>query len=175
MGVDCRIMLPDRVRVRDVAEVMGALTGLPVGKRFFDKNNEVQGWAAHVDGVIVRPSNTSSLCEIQWTTPDNATHFVLYFFELSEVVGRLMMPRSTAFWIAVGKRLVIFFGGELDYNDCDNKDVDYRRKRRTDCMPSDGKPWYRFQERILKIVPITEAEYANAAKHSAYGDQRGCE
>ena len=170
--MDCRIMLSDRVRVSDVADVMAALTGLPVEKRFFDKNHEAEGWAAHVNRVTVSPSDIPECCEIQWTTPDTAAHYVLYFFEPSEVAGRLMMPRSTAFWIAVGKRLVDFFGGELDYNDCDSKDVDYRRKRRTDCMPNDGKPWYAFQERKLKIKPITDEEYTDAAKHAAYGERK---
>lgn len=168
MGINCRIMLPDRIRVNDVAEVMGALTRLPVMKQFFQGQD--RDWSVRVEGIKVQPSSISECCEIQWITPDNERHFVLYHFEPSEVVGRLMMPRSTAFWVAVGKRLVDFFGGELDYNDCDRKSVDYRRKRRTDCMPNDGKAWDRFQERKLKITPITDEEYADAAKHAAYGE-----
>ena len=52
-----------------------------------------------------------------------------------------MSPPSTAFWIAIGKGLVDFFGGKLDYNDCDEKDVDYRKPARKDIHAEDGDEW----------------------------------
>lgn len=44
MGVDCRIKLPAAARIRDVADVIGALAGFPMHKRHFSGGHE--GWSA---------------------------------------------------------------------------------------------------------------------------------
>ncbi len=110
---------------------------------------------------------------IEWDMPNYGGRHVLYHYEPSEIDGRLLMPPSTCWWIAVGRRLVDFFGGALDYNDCDDKDINFRRPKKSRKMnaPEDGKPWYAFQERMLIVKPITEKEIQAMVKHAAYGDK----
>ena len=82
------------------------------------------------------------------------------------------MPRSTASNIALGKRLVDFFGGFVDYNDCDNSDSDYAVAEKTadECDPQDGQPWDDFQERMFNLKPITKEEIEACRQYSAYPD-----
>ena len=80
------------------------------------------------------------------------------------------MPRSTPWWLAAGKALVDFFGGELDYNDCDSSDSDYAVPAKGDSMnrPSDGKPWHRLQDRILALQPLSADDILSARQDAAY-------
>ena len=81
-----------------------------------------------------------------------------------------MLPRSTAFWLAVMHRVVDFFGGTIDYQDCDDIEVDYTvpAKSLQENSPSDGEEWYVFQNRILEIKPITEKEWRSYDSRAAY-------
>lgn len=81
-----------------------------------------------------------------------------------ETGGRLMMPPSTNFWVAIGKRLVQFFGGSIDYNDCDDVDVNFRRRNNPRHLnsPTDRDAWYKFQNRLLKLKPLTRNELVTA-------------
>lgn len=67
---------------------------------------------------------------------------------------------STSFWQAVGKRLVDFFGGSVDFNDCDDIDVDYSKEPgSTDVnAPTSGEHWENFQKRILEVPRIHKDE-----------------
>ena len=53
MGVDCRIMLPGNVRLRDVMTVMAAAAGYEVKRNDFGNNN---GWSARAEGVHQEPA-----------------------------------------------------------------------------------------------------------------------
>ena len=179
MGVDTVIRLPENVRVDDVTDVIGILVGKKAHKKTFDQVIQSEGWHTRVDGVDTAPS-ISGCVQIHITKglSDDATRardgqndapFVLYFFE-SERGGRLLSPPSTTFWIAVGKGLVKFFGGTIDYNDCDDSNIDYRvaKKSRSINAPSDGKAWYTFQERKLNLKALTKKDFDVVRKHSAY-------
>jgi len=173
MGTDCQILLPSDVQVRDVADIIGACLGQPKTKRPFSSGN---GWAADVDGVGVssfrKDSGLASCAQI--TVKDKM--YVMFHFEASHYSGvprgaKLLMPRATAQWIAIGKRLVDFFGGDLFWNDCaDNDKPDYsvRWKSPSKVSPDGNKPWQDLQERIMAIEPITKAELAEAQTHAAY-------
>jgi len=121
MGVDTRITLPGNVRVQEVADVIGILAGLePRKRRFDDKSFHVT-----VPGVKITPTHAPYVVEIQ-LVPENGAlvdgemyHSVLFFFE-DKGTDKLMNPPSTAFWISIGRNIVNLFGGEIDYNDCDN-------------------------------------------------------
>jgi hypothetical protein len=85
------------------------------------------------------------------------------------MVGRLMMPPSTPFWIAVGKGLCKFFGGRIDYNDCDSTDWDrvYRRPRKNN-SPGDGEEWNDFQQAMFDLKPVSVKEMKEANAVAAY-------
>lgn len=174
MGVDARVTLPANVRLSNVANVMGAVAGCPATKSFFDRDPK-NGWSTRVEGVEVLTTSIPSMCEIRITPPNGCvdgekSHFTFYHFEPDNGVGRLMLPRSTAFWIAVMHRVVDFFGGEIDYNDCDDVSCDYSVPHKTweENSPSDGEAWYTFQNRILEIKPITVEEWNSFNLEAAY-------
>ena len=80
------------------------------------------------------------------------------------------MPRSTAEWLAIGKALVDFFGGDLTYADTVGG-IDYSVKwgSRNRNAPTDGKPWQDFQKRIFKVRTLTGDDVRAMEKHAAYG------
>lgn len=179
MSVDCRIFLPPAVRVNDVADVIGALVGLKPEKRKFSQSD---GYSVHVGGVNVVATSGSvpTMLNISLTAPDGEklvdgeqSHFVYYHFESLDPAGkpcRLLMPKSTAFRIAVGRGLIRFFGGSLDYSDCDEAEVNESRKAKSVSFAhaEDGDDWYALQDAKLAVPAITREEIAACAKHAAY-------
>lgn len=165
MGVDCRIMLPGNVRIRDVMTVMAGAAGFEVKRRDFGNN---PGWSAKAEGVEAKtPSGSDG--SYTYITFDN--RHVYFTFEPDNRIGRLLYPRSTPFWAMMGYRLVDFFGGTLDINDCDAIDVDYKKRagsNERNC-PTDGDAWYAFQNRLLKVKPITLKEMEAIAPKTGYG------
>lgn len=162
MGCDARIILPGNVRIRDVMRVIGVAVGFeakvsPLGSSI----------CTDVDGVEATTPMASSpdFLHIKF---DNRHAY--WSFEPDCAPGkRLLMPTSSAFWCLVGHRLVDFFGGKIDYNDCDAIDFDYERRPKGNSLncPDDGEPWRRFHERIAKVPPITRAEL-EAFRGAAY-------
>jgi hypothetical protein len=174
MSVDCIIKLPMDVRIRDVAEAVGLLAGLKAKEKPMESGD--RAWTFRwVEGVKVNPTSVPTMAEIFIEAPKgekqvdgNANHFTYYHFENPDG-RREIAPRSTAFWIAVGKRLVKFFGGKLDYQDCDGGAFNYfAPKPRKSNSPEDGKPWEGFKRALYSIKPLTMAELKAAQKHAAY-------
>jgi len=180
MSVDTRIRLSPDVHIDDVAEVIGILAGLKPEKVPFKDGT---GFYARVPGVECQNTCVVGMAHIVLTAPKGKTlidgepyHFCSYHFEPSNS-GRksdhfkLLFPRSTPFWIAMGRRLADFFGGTIDYSDCDSKSIDYRRgypKLRN--SPEDGRPYFQFQEKILAVKPLTRADLQAARKWACYSD-----
>lgn len=166
MGVDTRIYLSPGARVKEVAEVIGLAAGLP-GR--WEESGSTRWYA--VPGV--RVSSNSGLpecCDIEWVDQNGEGRRVLYHFEAGGHGCKLLMPRSTPFWIAIGRRLVDFFGGWIDYQDCDEEDMDYRQPLQYHCCPEDGEPWKSFRQRMSEVQPITRSEYERSKQYAAYPD-----
>ena len=166
MGVNTGIRLPENVRVRDVAEIIGALLGCEMKRMNFSNND---GWAAHVDHVKVATTSVPEMVEIIVDGPDKLRTIVWTYHWEPEKGGRLLYPSATARAIAVGRKLVDFFGGSVVYNDCDGK-INYHRPKKSDKenRPSDGAPWYAMQNRKMAIVPLTDADIRKWDKYAAY-------
>jgi len=178
MGVDCNIHLPANVRVRDVADIIGILAG----KKTTVKTMNGGGLSVDVEGVKVEPTSIPEMVQITVKGPfskdaqaargDNEGLFCYYHFESEDkyVGWRDLNPRSTPFWCAVARSLVDFFGGEVDYNDCDTTRVDYRRSPRTNLVncPSNNPEWDRFQKRMAAARPLAAEDFKRADKVSAY-------
>lgn len=59
---------------------------------------------------------------------------------------------ASAFWCALGKALVNFFGGVVDYNDCDSKYADWTHKATVHAKVTDGDDrWTRTQNAITAL------------------------
>lgn len=171
MGVSCRVTLPPNVRLGFVVKVIGAVAGCPVRSESLDKTGGVY---ARVDGVRAQVTSIPEMASIvieRQTVDGETSHYVNYHFEGDDGGGtKTMIPPSTAFWVAVMRRVVKFFGGKLDYNDCDEKRTNYSvpfKSNRENC-PSDGEPWNDLNRRILAIEPITEKEWRACDKYAAY-------
>lgn len=160
MGTDCRIILPDNVVVGNVSKVLGRLAGLPVERHHHDPRT----WWAKVKGAKVETTSVPEMVMIRW-----GDRHTTYHFEYGPG-GRLMLPRSTAFWLAAGNRLIEFFGGSIDWNDCDATDVDreFPAKTRAENSPEDGEPWYDFQDRLMALKPLHRDEIEAMREHAAY-------
>lgn len=181
MGVDTKILLPPAVRLRDVADVMGALAGFPMEKRYSGAS-QTEGWSAgrpHNDKAVqVKGYDTPSLVQcaniILSNTADHqiidgqSGHFVMYHFEGSRTGERLLNPRSTDFWIAIGRGLVDFFGGTIDYSDCDDVSVDYQRPARADIHAEADDEWYALQNRKLAVKALTKEDLTAWREVAAY-------
>lgn len=168
MGIDCRIYLPDNVRIKDVADVLGRAAGCPLSTGY-----------ARVAGVAVLSiPDVPSAAEIQVAPAGGCVdgepvHRVTYHFE-TDGRGRLLTPPSTPFWVAVARRLVGFFGGVVDYDDSDDCDVDFARPHRANRFncPTDGEDWDSLQGRIAAVPPLSAGELAAAADLAAYTPSR---
>ena len=167
MGVDAEVLLPAHVRVQDVAEVVGKLLGHESTLR-------------PAGGVDVKQVEVVSIPEIPscaWlrgydnTGDERCTTFsVLYHFE-SEDGRRIIMRRSRAEYIALLRRLADFFGGTVDYQDCDAEGADYCVERPLEeSAPTDGEAWFAFQKRIHELTPLGEEEIAACVGFAAYQD-----
>lgn len=171
MGVNCHITLPDNVRIDDVAKVIGILVGCKAEYEKFDSGN---GGSTVVSGVQARTTSMPELAYITVTIPegkprlhpDGECRFSWFYHMESDTPGRCVSPGSYPLSQAVGVRLVQFFGGSVDFSDCDDVDVDYKRpwKSWEENHPSDGEAWERFQQRLLALKPLDEKEVARLVK-----------
>lgn len=164
MGVNCRLHLPGNVRIRDVANVIGVLSGLPVRRR--------ESGGVDVDGVEVRDTGEPSMAQIKLygrMVDGEVSHETFYHFE-GHGTSKLMTPKSRPYWIAVCGRLVMFFGGRLDYQDCDDSECDYEVRAKSDAknQPGDDPQWSDLQDRIASLTPLTLEEIEKAKPFAAY-------
>lgn len=162
MGVDVCLTLSVGSRLHDVANAIGILAGLPVTS---------DSGFYQLRGVTTRTTPIPEAPEIVILgrlIDGESAHSVMFHYENAGGCPQ-MIPPSTAFWIAVCRRLVDFFGGSLDYQDCDSVSVNYRKpcpRKRND--PSDGKPWHAFQAALYSLKPLTTADLDKAKKWAAY-------
>lgn len=175
MSVDTRITLPSGVRLDDVADVLGIIVGLP---------HAVEPMESHphtallcVEGVSTRSSHAPEMAIIALEGPmvdgGNLRH-AYYFFESDSNVwprgSRSILVRSTPFWVAAGKRLVEFFGGQIDYKDGDDIEVDFQAPE-DHLAQSDGEAWVRHQHDMDQVVSLTMEDLVAAKKHAYYSKE----
>jgi hypothetical protein len=168
MGVDTRISLPSNVRVRDVAKVMAASLGCKVTRFAIPRSD---GIFTECKDILIQSSSTAGLCDIEFHNCTVGPESQWFLFHWEFTGGRKgMLPRSTAINIAIGMRLVKFFGGSIDFQDCDSIQIDYiaGEKSNDENCPTDGREWDNLQKRILAIEPITDTEIQECEKFAAY-------
>jgi hypothetical protein len=173
MGVDCLIKLNSRCCLRDVADVIGILSGLKPGRRWFNGGPD---WGVEVRGVSVESTCVPEMAEIRiyavsqdMLVDGTVGHTVMFHWE-GDNGGRVLSPPSTPFWCALAKRLVDVFGGSVDFNDCDDSDEDYRADPPTEYDPvaSDDAPWYVWQEIQMGLKPLTKKKLKAGRRVAAY-------
>jgi hypothetical protein len=165
MGCDCKIRLPAKARVGEVADVIAKLFGCRSEIKNFDRS---EGIFCDISGVKTVPSSMVECCYIEISKPCGFKYQYLYHFE-AEDFGRLIMPASSALGIALGRRLVQYFGGSVDYNDCDEEEANFRSRGYKYAYANDGKAWEKKERYKNDIKALTRAEVKNCEKYAAYG------
>lgn len=168
MSVCTKIKLPEDVRVRHVAKVIGILFGLP--KRWHKHTRDTK-WVV-VDGVWVEgrkdiPESCDIVLKGEMFGRDTCYSFG-YYFESSEPSGRVMCLDSTPLAIALGQGLCKFFGGKLHYTDVSDVVDEEFPKPRSVNNPEDSLEWDEFQQDLWKVKKLTKKAIKEVAEFAAY-------
>lgn len=174
MGTNVNAMLPAGTRLRDVADVIGILLGC---KKSW---NGTARWV-EVDGVSRKSSSLPEMVYINVLLKgidnpaalairksDGDTYELAYHFEGDQHCGPNLSPKSTAAKIALCRAVIMFFGGSVDYNDCDSTDVNFKVSPRQPIAPSNGEAWNKFQRSLYTLQPLTEADIATVKHWAVY-------
>ena len=181
MGVNVDCKLPADVQVRDAADVMGILAGLPMETKFVDGKKFGTTYSQHnsyerMPGVEIKPTSIPAMVDISLTgdmVDGEKQHFYYWHFE-GQGGTRSFGPKSTAFWIAVCIGLVDFFGGELVYNDCSGSICDYRKASRHSNDNEGGRfdmgddLYESMQDRKHNLKPLTLDDLKAVHKYASY-------
>jgi len=134
MSISCNIYLPLDVRIEDLFDVIGILIGEKKEKAFFLNTHstkrtkdfdyvKVLNVATNYDqteeNVYYCTTNqpSSFLIRINNNPFDNDDHMAFCYFEENHL---FISGGSNPFWKRLGEHLIKFFGGHIDFNDCDN-------------------------------------------------------
>lgn len=182
MGVDSNIYLPSDIGDRHLADAMGIFAGLP--KKLVQYNNHM---ACEVEGAQTKPTFTPSMGQIILRAPlgqvlvdGEDSHEVNFHWgsRFKKQIWILISPRSTPFWIAVGRRLVDWFGGYLVFSDCaeDSGSNLYKGKRshpvdENGFLPHGDDAWIEYHTAASKLTQVTEQELRAAWKMASYREQ----
>lgn len=173
MGVDCQIHLYPTADLDDIGKVIIALAGDPVVRHDFDNHDGYYtraGQDAEWKAQTFSRGMYSLTFEAKTRNGDEWGN-VSAWLQTSDarIPGMIMMiPRSTAWWIAVGKKLVGTFGGFLTYADTGSMEPDYARWPKPIMAATNGDDWQERQDILLAIKPLTRAEIEAETKHAAY-------
>ena len=162
MGISCNIFIPKNCLMRDVANCIGIFAGCKTSKVYISNNL----YYVKVDDLKIRPQlgNVHSPMFAIYTNVVACcghNHFAYYFHESFVDPNYFLLTAGDCdFWKVVGKKLVTFFGGYVDYYDSDDNTCDFKVKAKPNNVvrPITGRPWEIFQEKLLKLKPITIEE-----------------
>lgn len=163
MGIDCTWTIPAPARIRDVADVIGMLLGCP--KELRPLGDMEGSFYNHVEGIEFRRFDHSATGLVVPECTQIVIHAkrgggFLYHHEWGAFGHHGIMEHSCPENIALFVSLCSFFGGEVDFDDCDDQKVDYREPVREDIHAEDGQPWDHFQMRMHAVEPLTEEDIA---------------
>lgn len=173
MGVDCTANLLRPVNINDVAEIIAVLLG---NKHETYKISGSDGVFHRAEGFkfVVHENNSehysgsgSIIVEDQITDVGPFETF----FMLERKDGIHLRGRNNTRKIAIYRRLVDIFGGQVDYCDSDDIDVNYEMpKPKYDTMPEDGAEWDFWFWQILmnNLPPLTKEEIYAWEDYSVY-------
>ncbi len=165
MAVNTHIFLPSDVRCLEVAKAIAILAGLPP---------RATDYGLKVEGLELAPGGAGPAVEfiIKGPMVDGTTeHRFCLYYESSDHPGhdRTIRTISTAFWVAIGRRLIELFGGALLYSDC-GKTQPEESKLRLWAYPreADEAGCLELASRIFRLKPLTIEEIDSAAEFSFY-------
>ena len=174
MSANARIYLPHDARIKEVAYVIALSSGLTFSRRT-DKN----GTHTYIPGLRIETLDGLDMIEEIVASPmisiksidGHTQHSVMYFFESSEYAdySRALYPKSTPYWLAIGKRLITFFGGMLIYrDDKDSEKIVFPKPSTRQYNPEDDDQYSEHELRYFKLSVLSEIEIEAMRKYAAY-------
>lgn len=166
MGVDTRITLSPGTDFGNVAKVAAILLG---AKPRLGPLSGTDSVFCQVEGLKTEGINKIPGCANIFITPEHGPEqHLFYHFEFGQKGERGICPRARADNIALGVRLVEFFGGEVDFSDSDESECDFKDDGLPFCNADDGEEWDKLQKAMFELRPITTAEAMQYDEHAAY-------
>lgn len=156
MSVDCRVYMPPAAQLRDVADVLALQAGF---KPTLNKYG-----VESVAGLKVEPSSYPGMAYIYIGTRRTTWQWESDYPHLNY---HTMIFGSTAWWIAMARGLVDFFGGAVSYKDYDDN-PDYSRFPPLDLYNDGAELWVKLQKRIVAVKPIPADVIKECDQWAAY-------
>lgn len=191
MSVNVRIQLPLSVNTERVIKVMGKCLGVDFHLKTFDDkpfnsseaSSKENSWHFSFnkkgETFIDAKSDERDVSFCHFNVKDCAGNSLswLFFYETEDESYKLLSPGSSAIAVALGRRLVKFFGGEIQYTDYDDKS-DMRCSDASSLFPTKKKSqssddrWYQFQNALLAQPLLTVKELEFGKKKASYWTDR---
>jgi hypothetical protein len=180
MSTNVSCELPPKARLEDVAKVLAALIGhrtynvpIPDSSATFAR---VDGYHFAL-GASPTPGSGYIVLDCDLDTPaarllkadEGVEYWLSYSWNSSENGGLALYPSCSTSKIALCAGLVDFFGGKIDFNDCDSEDVNMELDPQEDIRASNDPLWSQFNNRILAIKPLTLEEIDKFSPWARYG------
>jgi hypothetical protein len=179
MGVDTDLYLPPYVTVRDVGKVVGILLGCSSEIKTFSSGNGIH---CVVEGVKVKGFDSDyGLAECASIVIDgDQPREMMYHFEFSTPNDRLhnkgwhgIILRSYSPNIALFVAVIKFFGGAVDFNDCDETNIDFEVAPEDsiwghDWSSTDNEEWNELQHKMNALRPLSKDDLRAYALDATY-------
>ena len=197
MGVSCNIYLEPHAKTEQIFEVILKVLGNEFEHTFFDrdsKKNKQPDFTKPCDNnnswylrAKENPNNRIELKDVdyfQFIFEDIAKNQFYFNIHLDSEDGHLpfcknISPNSMATYCAVGKRLVDFFGGKLNYSDCDDLDdpknyylVDKPKFPARTMKEEINERWHLYYNLLNEEPILTVKEIKEMTEKSAYDTER---
>lgn len=193
MGVDTRIYLQNHANVEKVYDVIARALGAEiklsakVGIDNLEKNepsSHENDWKATVihnpkDGFEYKDA---TYFDIRVTDICNQFYHTLFFYDVDDNEQaqngeRLLNPNSSGIWLAIGKKLVDFFGGKMlisdadDWNDQNNWYVKENGSYSKTVNHCDDR-WFGYINALANTLPLTKEDLLEFKDKCAYWNER---
>ncbi len=155
MGIDVKVKLPSNVSFRNVSKAIAIILGAKPRLAPLGNGGKVTDVP---DGVITLNDNSVTSCQsFNVNVPDRPNRWFLYHYEYGNAGHRgLSFNARNPSNIDLAKAIVDFFGGDVDFDDCDDVECDYSVPAKSDLEnhPEDNEEWDDLQHRLMAIKPI---------------------
>lgn len=199
MGNNTNIHLPLSMSVDRLMQAIGKLAGTPyefdahsvttgslrnrtTTKPFFDPeqpsspandwHHEFHDKMVWAEGIEGKGMSTVRVCFVDGA--GNPWQWNFHAEDSDNPDVKTLAPDSHAMGIAIGRRLVEFFGGQITYNDAKDG-VDYEVPNKQALFPvktlrqSSDDRWYQYENALRTLPVLTSTELEWAATQSSYG------
>jgi hypothetical protein len=169
MGIDTHLFLPGDVQIRDVGDVAAILLGHEPELKPLTATSD------HVDvkGIRIRGYEDIPGCaeiNIEATEDMEYARSIFFTYEVEGRPGeRLASLRANAEGIALFVKLAEFFGGTVDFNDCDDEEEDVKKSRpRGGNSTHEDGDFDRMQRRKMNVRAMSYSFVRSFEKHASY-------